>query len=108
MTTCTLFTLKDIANKFLVKISILQLQFTQVYHHLRHNILKNKYVAKTINSSWDNIQPMTNINVNINNINNSQLQAQRLPFHQLNTNLTSCNLPKICINIAHEDTFWNQ
>jgi hypothetical protein len=55
MTTCTLFTLKDIANNVLVKNSILQLQFTQVYHHLRHNIQKKKYVAKTISSSWDNI-----------------------------------------------------
>jgi hypothetical protein len=48
----------------------------QVYHHLRHNIQKKKYVVEIINSSWDNIQPMTNINGNINSINNSQLQAQ--------------------------------
>ncbi len=68
--------------------------------------IEKKNVAKTINSYWDNIQPMTNINVNTNNINNSQLQAQQLPFHQLNTNLTSCNIPQNCINTTHEDTFW--
>ncbi len=38
MTTCPLSTLKDIANKILVNNSILQLQFTQVYHHLCHII----------------------------------------------------------------------
>jgi hypothetical protein len=38
MTTCPLSTLKEIANKFLVNNSILQLQFTQVYHHLHHII----------------------------------------------------------------------
>ncbi len=46
MTTCPLSTLKDIANKILVNNS---------------------------NSSFDNMQLMTNININTNNINNSQL-----------------------------------
>ncbi len=38
-------------------------------------------------------------------INNFQLQAQQLPSHQLNTNLTSCNIPQNCINATHEVTF---
>jgi len=48
---------------------------------------------------------MTNISVNTIDINNFQLQAQQLPSHQLNTNLTSCNIPQNCINATHEDTF---
>ncbi len=67
--------------------------------------IEKKNVAKTINSSWDNIEPMKNINVNINNIYNYKLQAQQLPFHQLNTNLINCNIPQNRINTTHEDTF---
>jgi hypothetical protein len=37
-------------------------------------------------------------------INNFQLQAQELPSHQLNTNLTSSNILQNCINAIHEDT----
>jgi hypothetical protein len=48
---------------------------------------------------------MTNINVNTIDINHFQLQAQQLPSHQLNTNLTSCNIPQSCINETHDDTF---
>jgi type 1 fimbria pilin len=48
---------------------------------------------------------MTNINVNINEINNSQLQTgQQLPSHQLNTNLTNCNIPQNYIDTTQEDT----
>jgi hypothetical protein len=64
-----------------------------------------KYVATITNSSLENIQPMTNINVNTIDINNFQLQAQQFPSHQLNTNLTSCNIPQNCIDVTHEDTF---
>jgi poly(3-hydroxyalkanoate) synthetase len=71
-------------------------------HHM--NMFTNLNIS-TINFFWDNIQPMTNINVNINNINNYLLQTQQLPFHQLNTNLISCNIPQNCINTTHEDTF---
>jgi hypothetical protein len=48
---------------------------------------------------------MTNISVNTIDINNFQLQAQQLLSHQLNTNLTSCNIPQNCVDATHEDTF---
>jgi hypothetical protein len=49
---------------------------------------------------------MTNINVNTNEINNSQSQTgQQLPSHQLNTNLTNCNIPPNYIDTTQEDTF---
>jgi hypothetical protein len=50
------------------------------------------------------MQFMTNINININGINNYQLQTQQLPSHQLNTNLTSCNIPHN-YNTTQEDIF---
>jgi hypothetical protein len=67
--------------------------------------MKYIYVATITNFSLENTQPMTNINVNTIDINNFQLQAQQLPSHQLNTNLTSCNIPQNCINATHEDPF---
>jgi hypothetical protein len=54
ITTCPLSTSKDTTNKILVNNSILELQFTQVCHHL-HHITQKKIVAKTTNFSLDNI-----------------------------------------------------
>jgi hypothetical protein len=48
---------------------------------------------------------MKKINVNINDIDNFQLQAQQFASHQLNANLTSCNIPQICMNTPQEDNF---
>jgi uncharacterized Fe-S center protein len=45
---------------------------------------------------------MTNINININDINNFQSQTQQLPSHQLNTNLTSCNMPQNYVDITQD------
>jgi hypothetical protein len=47
---------------------------------------------------------MTNINVNTNEVNNAQLWAgQQLPSHQLNIDLTNCNIPQNYIDTTQED-----
>jgi len=68
-------------------------------------LYEKKECCNKLNSSLKNIQPMTYINVNTIDINNFQLQAQQVPSHQLNTNLTSCNIPQNCIDATREDTF---
>jgi len=39
------------------------------------------------------------------NKNNFQIQTQQLPSHQLNTNLTRCNMPLNYVDITQEDIF---
>jgi hypothetical protein len=61
-------TLKDIANKFLINKSTLELRFTQVYSHLHHLHKKNVNLVKYINSCLNNIETSTNTNVGLNDI----------------------------------------
>ncbi len=55
--------------------------------------MENKNVARLANSCLDNIEPLTNVNVNTIGLDNWQL-----PSNQLNSNLTSINNPK---NYSH-------
>jgi len=60
--------LKDIANKFLINNSTLELRFIQVYFHLHHLHKKNVNLVKNINSCLNNIKTSINTNVGLNDI----------------------------------------
>jgi hypothetical protein len=61
-------TLNNIANKFFINNSTLELRFTQVYSHLCHLHKKNVNLVKNINSCLSNIEISTNINVGLKDI----------------------------------------
>jgi hypothetical protein len=68
MTTFPSSILKDIANKFLINNSTLELRFTQIYSHLCHLHKKIVNLFLNIKSCLKNIEISINTNVGHNDI----------------------------------------